>query len=44
MRHGGGDIRIAAALLQQNPGARLGVLHHDVIDHGADPNGSRSEA
>jgi hypothetical protein len=35
LRHGAGDIGVAAAFLQQDPGARLRILRHDVLDEGA---------
>ena len=36
LRHGRGHVRVFSSLLQNDPGAALSVLHHDVVDHGAD--------
>ena len=32
LRHGAGHVGVAAALFQQDPGTRLGVLRHHVLD------------
>ena len=43
MRHGRGDVGVLAAFLQDDPGTRLRVLDHDVVDHRADANGCGGE-
>lgn len=43
LRHGRGDVGVLAAFLQDDPGARLCVLDHDVVDHRADAHGRGGE-
>ena len=44
LRHGRRHVRVFSALLQNDPGTALGVLNHDVVDHGTDVHsyGSRN--
>ena len=40
--HGRRDISVFSAFLQNDPGTALRVLHHDVVNHGADVYTDRS--